>query len=98
MPPIGLLLLPLPSVSLVSVIWILGSLTALCRCFGTHRVLKWPVFVLLGFLIAVDLLVYIPVRLLIDLFTIPEERAIAEAKEYAEWHAAAEQENGIIVH
>ena len=69
----------------------LTAAAAVCRAFGTHRILKWPIFWLLGALIAVDLFLYVIVRLMIALCSRRPDRALMEAESYEQWLAAANE-------
>ena len=54
-PLIGrLLLLPIPSVSLDVALPALAVVAVLCRIFGTHACLKWPIFMVLMLLLQID--------------------------------------------
>ena len=88
----GLLLaiLPLQSITLNGLLTTVAIIAIPCRIFGTHRVIKWPVYALLCALIAIDLLVYVVIRVLIYWLTHRAiERKLNQMSTYAEWRAAA---------
>ena len=91
MPSLGLLLLPIPidSISWPYVGYGIALLALTCRIFGTHRTLKWPIFLFLTSLIFVDLVFYVLVRLGIGLFSRGGERTLEEAKDFDQWFRAA---------
>lgn len=94
MPPLGLLLLPVPamqSLRLEYVLGLLGVVVVACRAYGTHRVLKWPIFLSLCLLMIVDLVAYTVVRVLIHLLTRHAEPAVEDAQTYKDWRLAAER-------
>ena len=86
---IGLLLLPIPSVSLDVALPALAVVAVLCRIFGTHACLKWPIFMVLMLLLQIDALLYAVVRLLIKLCTQRSERSLEDARDYESWLTAA---------
>ena len=79
----------------LTVISALGIILA-CRLFGTHKVLRWPIFLILGAVIALELALYVLVRLAIRFiaaFSFRERRrdaTLEEASTYSEWLALAE--------
>ena len=93
MPPLGLLLLPVPLdfFRLDYLIAAISVITVACRFFGTHQVLKWPIFMVFLALLWVDIIAYAAVRIGIWVLTSPDTKAVEEAQTYDEWHAAAEK-------
>ena len=64
------------------------SLHCTCSVFGTHRILKWPIFIFLALLIWVDFVLYVVVRTLIFLFS-RADTPLKDATDYKSWLTAA---------
>ena len=78
-------------------LWLLlGAVWFLCVVVGSHRILRWPLFLIISGLMAVDLMLYVVVRLLIgavEFFyttTRKTERTLKAARTFESWLAAAE--------
>ena len=91
----ALLLLPIPVewLSLRLLTTVVAITVVACRRYGTHRVLRWPIFIMLVALIAIDLVAYTLVRLAIRALTLRKELSLHDRSinDYASWLAAAEQ-------
>ena len=72
MPPLAFLLVPLPYVRIDYLVAFVAIVAVPCRFYGTHKVLKWPIFMLLFFLMFIDFVAYALVRFAIYLLTPPE--------------------------
>ena len=78
-------------------VWVAAAATALaCRMLGTHRVLRWPIFLLIASCIAFDIVCYVLVRLAIrtmhSLGPIRKrELALEQCQTYEDWLAAAKE-------
>ena len=75
---------------------VLCAVAFLCRVFGTHRVLRWPIFLLIASWIAFDIVCYVLVRLVIRVMhnlgpNRNREIALERCTSYEDWLAAAEQ-------
>lgn len=72
----------------------LAAVILLCRVLGTHRVLRWPIFLVICSSIALELLAYVFVRLAMSVMhgvsrTRSREKMLEQCPTYAEWQQQA---------
>lgn len=74
-----------------SLIGLLAVLVLACRFLGTHKVLRWPIFLVISTFIAIDVVLYVAVRIAIRLMAATairerrREASLEAATTYAEW-------------